>query len=400
MTQHAEYSPSRLKEIFACPGVVQLRRLARKKNKLVESQSEAALHGTMLHEIMESILQAHGRMTIPPKDSLVQAATESLEVEDRLLIKEALEYFYKVLSDYSEDEILGWDLEKRVYLGEFGFPQVEGTTDVIVVVAPKPGPAKILVFDWKFGRNKVDAYKNHQLRAYGHGFALQAFPKDISLCTAIDVHIVQPKIENYQCWETGLEETWLNELHVYIEDAESQNPTFCPSDDNCKWCDCKSFCDARLKQVQENAQKVFAILAQKPEIWDEADVQFLLGQLLELKSVAKGILDDYQARLKEGKKVPGFKLVRGQGRRAWVDFDEVIEYFDDNHPEVEVFEVKPKSPAKLEKEIPLADRRSPEFQNLIKKIHGVKMVQDKEGGEEIKRGAEAAQEAFKEFKQV
>lgn len=395
MTKHAQYSPSKLKQIMACPGCVQLEAIAQKKGRIVEQQSEAAAHGTMLHERMESIIKdsGYGQITVHPTFEVFEACTSDLEIGDKLLLKNALEYFYNCMEGCSEEDVVYWALEEQVSMKDFDFPQVYGTPDALVLFKDR-----LLIFDWKFGRTPVNAKDNPQLQAYLHGAYshLTSF-RAVHADMPIEAHIVQPQIDNYQKWETGLDLKWCGELRHCIDDAESQDPTFAPSAENCLWCKCKSFCDARLTQVQENAQKVFAILAQSPDLWEEDKVQFLLGQLQALQKVGKGILADYEARAKEGKKVPGFKLVKGQGRRGFIDYKDVIAFLDEECPDVEAFEAKPLSPAKLEKLIPAKVRNSPEFQELIKTTHGIKFVPDTHGGEEIKRGYEAAQEAFKEF---
>lgn len=397
---HSEYSPSRLKGIIACPGVVQLTRQAKASNRLIEQQNSAAAHGTMLHGVMESIIQGHGSIVTPPDKAYIKGHIETLDFDDQILINWALERFYGEMCVYSEDEVIAWGLELEVSMQEFGFPQVYGTSDVLALLAPVDGKPIIHGWDWKFGRHRVFARDNHQLQAYKHGgyaYFLEDFESFITPDMPISMHIVQPAIEHYDRWDQGLDSDWCKELHYAIESAESQDPLFNPSEENCMWCKCRAFCKARLDQVQTNAQMVFEKLAIQPEMWSEDDVQFLLGMLGELESVRKGILEDYEQRLKEGKPVKGFKLVQGQGRRQFIDFADVIEFLDDKHPEVEAFVAKPKSPAQLEKELPLDTRRSAEFQNLIHKVHGIKMVRDDADGEAILRGAAAAQEAFKEF---
>lgn len=398
---HAEYSPSRLKGIKACPGVVKLSRMARAYGRVVEQQNEAAAHGSMLHEVMESLLTEHGLMTEMPSKEFVREFTKHLDFDDIILVQWALNCFYSQMQTYTEESIVTFGLEARVSLATLGLPQIEGTSDVIVAVST-PNGMHIHIWDWKFGRYKVSVHENDQLEAYKHGAyaslrALLSGEYAITPETPITVHIVQPAIEYYESYESFYDPEWLKSITLAIEDAESECPTFNPSETNCLWCNCRSFCQVRLAQVQQNAQMVFEKLAIKPELWSEDDVQFLLGMLGELEAVRKGILEDYENRLKEGKPVKGFKLVKGQGRRQFPDFEAVCEYLDRKHPDIEPFIAKPKSPSQLEKELPLKTRRDPEFQNLITKVHGLKMVRDTEDGEAILRGAAAAQEAFKGF---
>ena len=398
--KHAEYSPSRLKGIIACPGVVQLTRLAQATNRVVEQQNEAAKHGTMLHEVMESLLSKHGSVVTAPDPEFVKEHIKALDYDDQQLIHWALDRFYAEMSKFGEDEVIAWATEVEVTMADFGFPEVFGTADLLILVKPKGDAAQIHGWDWKFGRYRVFAQDNHQLQAYKHGgyaFFLGAFSLLLSPDTPISMHIVQPAIEHYDRWDRGLDIPWCQELSQAIENANSLDPMFAPSEENCLWCKCRAFCKARLDQVQTNAQSVFEKLAIRPEMWTEEDVQFLLGTLGVLVGVHKGILEEYEQRLLEGKPVKGFKLVKGQGRRQFMDFEAVVEYLDREHPDVEAFATKPKSPAQLEKDLPLAARRSDEFQKLIHTVHGVKMARVEEEGDAILRGAAAAQEAFKEF---
>lgn len=49
-----------------------------------------------------------------------------------------------------------------------------------------------------------------------------------------------------------------------------------------------------------------------------------------------------------GEKIPDFKLVQKRGRRQWVDVMAVVDYFKKENLN-ELIEVKPKSPAQVEK---------------------------------------------------
>lgn len=398
--KHSEYSPSRLKGIIACPGSVQLTRQARGTDRYLEQQNEAAKHGTMLHGVMESILRAHGCVVNPPSKDLVQEHIRTLDEDDQSLIHWALNCFYEEMSQFKPEDILAWHIELPVTMEEFGFPEVFGTADLMILVQPAEDSLQLHGWDWKFGRTRVFAKDNHQLQAYKHGgyaYFLGTHRDLVWPGMPCVMHIVQPAIEHYDRWEHGLDTAWLNQLLSVMANAESLEPTFAPSEENCQWCKCRSFCKARLDQVQTLAQTVFEAFAVKPEMWDEDQVQYVFGILEVLADVRKGILEDYEQRLTEGKPVKGFKLVQGQGRRQFPDFEAVVAFLDEHHPNVEAFATKPKSPSQLEKELPLATRRSEEFQKLIQKVHGVKMVRVSEEGDAILRGAAAAQEAFKEF---
>lgn len=387
---HAQYAPSKLARILKCPGSIALELAVRKSqpHRLIDRPCEAAEHGTRTHERIEQIINERGLPTEDVNYASYVANLGDFEDEDQELhIRRALRYLADTLVGYT---VVSWEAELQVTLADYALPEIWGTADLVILAGHKESQEKVLhVIDWKFGRMKVNAYMNDQLQAYIHG-ALAYYGQGPEV--PVIAHIVQPAIDNYQSWSTSHEATWLEDVERAIKNSESDMPTFAPSEDTCRWCDCRAFCSARLDQIQASAQMAFATLKQPVSSWSEEQVQDLLDKLLELKSVSGDILDVYKARLMEGKPVPGYKLVQGRGRRKWKDFNEVAEYFETVHPALDLYEVKPRSVAQLEKFLTPKQRKEPGFQDLIEKSYGLTMVKEDTPGQSPAQAAFAGME--------
>jgi hypothetical protein len=387
---HAEFSPSRLKQIMLCPGSVQLTRKAAALKRISLGQCEAAALGTNRHKLIEEYLSELYE-GIRPFRGDVEEHFADLD-EDPSILCDAVDYYCDLMEEFPPDNLPAFEVP--VTLAPYDIPEVYGTVDYTWVSGDT-----LHVLDWKFGRWAVSPFKNPQLLAYFFGCLAAhelSAAGDIASPTKGMLHIVQPTIGNFARWEFTIaeEEGFLAKTAEAIEHANSENPPFFPGVDSCQWCKVTTMCSFRMQQAQENAQAVFAALEEEPALWDEQQIRDFLDASADVVAQRKKVLDFFENRLRQGHQVDGYKLVYGQGRRYWINDDKVVEFFDANYPQVEVMEAKMLSPSALEKLIPPKARRSEEFLALIGKTAGIKMVKDTEKGEPV--GAQAAFASFKE----
>lgn len=387
---HAEFSPSRLKQIMACPGSVQLVRKAAALKRIHLGQYEAAQLGTNRHSLIEEYLTKVNDDGRPFRGD-VEEHFADLD-EDPAILCDAVDYYFDVMEEYPPDTIP--QFEAAVTLAPYEIHEVYGTSDLWWISGDT-----LHVLDWKFGRWSVSPFKNTQLLAYFFG-CLAAH--DMSAAgdnrpTKGMLHIVQPMINNFATWSFNIadEEVFLEDVSKAIENALAPCPSYYPSESNCQWCKVSTMCTFRMQQVSKNAQEVFAVLEEEPSLWDEQQIRDFLDASADVVGQRKKILSFFEDRLRQGHSVSGYKLVYGQGRRHWLNDNDVIEFFDVNYPEVEVMEAKMLSPSALEKQIPPKARKSEEFQALIGKTAGIKMVKDTEKGDPV-----GAQSAFAQFKET
>lgn len=321
---HAEFSPSQLSRIIACPGSV---KLIREHPSIVSRSSVYADEGSLLHKIVaDSLLKPEmaadalsecteeQRAAIAYCLSVYNGATEALRGNEK---------FYETL------------IETQVSLRTYGLPQVRGTADCIIIDAKNK---KVTVIDWKFGKGvKVDVEDNPQLYAYALG-ALALAPRFIS---TVVIQIVQPRLDS--CRSVTLEyldlSNWLEEtLKPAVEEAGRVKPKRVPGVSQCRWCPARPVCPEALESARETARAAFSGYYEKlPDVTegeqadgdDEArsvveslspttlDVyKELLPRLGELKRIIKEMEETAPLLVQQGY-LPGFRLVNGPSRSAW-----------------------------------------------------------------------------------
>lgn len=347
MTEHhSNYSPSQLERIILCPGSVDLCLTVPKK-----PTSPYAAEGTLLHSYTQQVLEMWPEIPDLEYESLDHEAA----------VADSVNYLREQI-DFDEPGLRRFQ-ELKVRMA--GHEEVYGTLDFAAI-----SPTRLDIADFKFGRGiEVQALDNPQLLAYLDGFLymLQTqFPDLYELAKTVPwyVHIVQPRIENYQ-WEqiTPHDLKHFNALiDRTIRLANSPNPPFKPGEVQCRWCDAGGVCRVRLEQLQINKTEALRVFA---------DIQNNRADLEEVQAILeekKGVIDAFDAIEKyiflecaKGGEVTRFKLVRGRSNRTWgphVDFDTLTNDF----PELDavsdkLLDTKLRGPAQVEKLLSAARRK-------------------------------------------
>lgn len=358
---HSKYSPSQLKRIITCPGSVQLY----EELKPVQTSSEYAEEGTLLHSYMEKYL-------------LSARFDKVLDAEHRAVCTEAAEYVHQYLTKTC-------DIFMEVKAAIEDLPEVFGTADLIGVDHEKE---IIHIFDYKFGAHvRVDVEDNPQFYAYALG-AIDTLGLDTTY--KIKIHVVQPRMDNMYAVEISynhLREWKENVLRPAILNAKSDSPKFCPSEEGCRWCLCKARCQACHTAAQEAAKTVFETysLAKTRAAITPEELAAFYSQAAELKSQIKAVEEYVLTELLAGRKVPGYKVVHGRATRKWKDEVLAARYLSDTYdadPE-DLYETKFKSPAQIEK-IFKAAKKDQDLQKMMDIPQGApKVVRDDAETQEV-----------------
>lgn len=339
---HAEFSPSQLHRIIACPSSVQLYR----ELKPVNTSSSYAEEGTLLHSYMDKIMQ--GEM----------ALQDIPDPEHRETCADAERYVRQYLQ--TEDHILQTELQVEVK----DVP-VWGTADVVIRdLAEK----RLHVMDYKFGAGvRVEVENNPQFQAY----ALGVYDRlGLSHNWPVTIHVIQPRLDHYAHVDTNYNilNEWKQKVLVpAIAQANSDEEHFHPSPEACRWCLCKAMCPACHTSAQEAAQVVFQAysMAKEGKAISKSELAEFYARADELQAQIKAVQSYVLTELMAGRSVPGYKLGYTRGRRAFTNEDAVSKLLLDKGLDFEeIFETELKSPAKLEK-ICKELKKDEEFQSLI-----------------------------------
>jgi hypothetical protein len=224
-------------------------------------------------------------------------------------------------------------VEEKVPL--FYSPEDTGTVDFAAVSLNR-----IVIRDLKYGAGvMVDASHNEQLAIYALSLinSLEAdglihFDPD----TEVDIGIVQPRYRGedpIRTWVVTLQELrdFLAPVQAAADLILSGGPTvFAPSEDACRWCKAKGFCEARrewsLAPLDAETLATVPTLTKAEAKLPAADRVALripgdvdLVALWANRSNITKLLDDVEEFLR-ATLPPGVKLVQGrEGNRAWAD---------------------------------------------------------------------------------
>lgn len=232
-----------------------------------------------------------------------------------------------------------------------------GTSDVIWTCGELSG-----VWDWKFGRNPVNAENNKQLMFYARA-AASTMPHLFGPIDGVDgndnasafeqidpkreviLSIMQPKVSDepseYIVTVEELEQ-FRKTLLAAVKTAEEKGVD-APVNKG-KWCDyatCKAVCPLwagqsaafgeKLARLAEHRQDV----AEDPSLKDAYDADFaaMLPELLDLADTAEGWIAEVRKAafnaLDNGEEIDGWRIgVSSTNRRVWaVDEDEIKKFF-------------------------------------------------------------------------
>lgn len=319
-SRHAILGPSKAHEWLTCAPS------ARFAQQIVEAPSLWAEEGTFAHDLGAAIL----RLFVAEWHE-TQYQAESARIADEVIA------FYTVNYDvFKLDPYVGYNAMYEYALGYANFvyaiggeiwiereydlskfvPLSFGTGDAVNVFNDT-----LYITDLKYGTGKhVSAVDNPQLKLYGLGALLEAIAKGYKP-TEVVLTIYQPRVGAPSTWSISVAD-----LLVWAEtDVAPMAALAIAGDgefvagDHCLFCKAKTRCMAYYDKFGE-IRGIHDKRAMSPE--DYATV-LKYGPLIEgwLEKVREQAVKDMQLK----KVIPGFKLVRGSGRGAYVNDDDIID---------------------------------------------------------------------------
>jgi hypothetical protein len=336
---HAKLSPSAGKRWLNCPGSVAL------CEDVVDSGGADADQGTACHSILQ--LRLEGK-AVPEKINIEKE--EGGEVTVVPVTKEMLHLVdpvYDWIISYKEKHNARIFSEQKVEIGApaFGIEPgiLWGTSDVIA------HGDELAVMDAKFGYSPVAVEANEQLILY----ALGAMYASAWMFDTIRLVILQPRdsVEPKGHVYTGADLMKFEAEYAPKVLAALHGGPLVPSEGACRWCRAAGPCPALRDQVLQLARREFkSALTMTPE---EISDLLLKSEMIEGAIAAVKL---HATKLAEmGTSIPGFKLVKGEKKRTWVNEEEAPKHLKKlGLSEDEVFEKKLVTPASAERD--LADR--------------------------------------------
>lgn len=382
--EHSEVGASAAYRWVLCPGSVGL------LEKHPMPTSDAAAYGTKAHELSELQL----------KDMVV-----NYDEYDAEMIENVREYvdWIRTLAGSIQKKTGKWPemiVEQRFALQsitEGTSLEAFGTNDVGLYV---PG-RRLDIIDLKYGRRFVSVEENMQTMYYTLGMIEELWLE----VEEVHLWIYGPRMEMDVAafhWECPLDR--LKEFHAELKAAaqrvESHPEEYNPGEAQCFYCN-KAECPAIQGELAETFGAIEPLGAAEMTRSFEAMTTEALVERYNWKELLEGAFRDIAVLLKhraeQGETVPGHKLVRSEGNRAFrgdVTTEQIVKL---GLPKSEVLEEpKRKTPAKIEKAIKskfparkAADKAKRQkimdkFDGMVERPdRGLKLVSDSQPGEAV-----------------
>lgn len=343
---------------------------ARLEEELPDKEGIAAAEGTLAHSLCEL------KLTKAFTDQNMSTRTYNSrlkKIQENELYQPEMERFTDEYVDYIKEIAYAMPtaptmvIEKKVDYSNYA-PEGFGTADCLML------QGNVLhVVDFKYGKGvpvsagaqkyidgKVsNAEGNPQLALYALG-ALSEYGF-IYPVEKIVLHVVQPRIGNFDSWETSAREilAWGNWVKERAELAYKGEGAFHEG----PWCD-SCFCKIS-GTCRHRAEKHLSLLEEatddkgypkEPATLSDEEVGAILKKARFLASWVKKLEGYAQNKLLEGGTIPGWKLVEGRSNRAFSDVDAAYKALQQvGYDRSLLYEEKPVTLTEAEKIVDKAD---------------------------------------------
>jgi len=301
---------------------------------LPDLPSKYSEEGDIAHELLEALVgQGHrpkGYLDYPGMYTSVKVAVD--------WVNKHIEDGYKLYC------------EVRVYPSSWlGRDDTKGYADIVLVKGDHA-----IVADYKHGVGTVvDPIGNTQLLALAAGVVVDpTIHQPGSGTSSVSLVIIQPRAirtEFIRSWDLSMEE-----LREECDDIKAGLAAMVPwatsAGPQCKYCKARMGCPTRT-----GAYNNLEVEANEMRSSGEEPSAELLAGILDRAPFARAFLDDMaqlaSARISQGVAVPGYKLIKGVGRRKWgLEDEELMKKF--KSMKLTLDECAPRklgSPAQIEK---------------------------------------------------
>jgi len=359
--KHSRFGPSGSTRWITCPGSVQ-------RQKTNSPGSVYAAEGSMLHHVSEFCLL---NPDADPSKWLDEEMTFDgfkfkFNAEHERAVRFYIDAVWALKDDYPDAKLY---VEEEVSLASYGkdYASIFGTADCIL----DQRFGTLLVIDLKGGKGVSVSADSSQPKLYG----LMAAGKLLMTYEKIVTIIIQPRDRQGAYYKVAehepadLLEWWENTVKPAIDDGRSANPSFCASEDACRWCDASGDCEtqaaAALGIVSRSGEFDFCDI-DTDETLETKEVGSLEPEVLAYIMDNSKFISDFLGavqlsilnKLQKGEDVPNYKVVEGRKNRIW-DPDQDIEAVLKNQVRfkvAEMYDKKVKSPPNILKITPASKR--------------------------------------------
>ena len=369
MNLHAKLSPSGAHRWMACPGSVTL------EADFPDTSSAYAREGTAAHELAAMVLE-------DPSSTANHYVGKKIAFDDHG--EEVVWPITKEMADYVDDYVsfvreraVGKILhvECKLSIGHItGEDGATGTSDVVIIDREQEA---IEVIDLKYGMGvRVDAENNEQMQFYALG-ALYEYEliSDFSWVTMV---IHQPRLNHVSEWNIPVDQLrrFEDEARHAADKVRWEEPTFNPSEKQCRFCKAKATCPALRAEVTDIVGGVATLDDFTPETVDSQTgdnyLPVAMSKVGLVEDWCKAVRAEVERRLLAGQTVDGYKLVEGRkGNRTWSDEDAVTALFKSFRlRQEEMYDLKLISATKAEKLLKENPKRWAKTEQLITRSDG------------------------------
>jgi hypothetical protein len=307
---HAKLSASGSKVWLTCTPS------ARLAEQFPDESSNDASQGTFAHAVFEHALLTYlGRPAEPVPAS--DFDTPELREYVQAAVDRSIEAIEQARSECADPVIL---VEQRLDFSPW-VPEGFGTGDLVIIT-----DKWVWVLDLKFGKGIfVDALGNTQMRLYGLGaYNELAHLYDMK---SVRMTILQPRLDNWSSEELSVEELLGWAEHFVKPRAQlawaGEGPFVAGEHCTSGFCRARHQCAARAEQAMAIAREEFAL--RSPELLSTEQLVTVLAKADLAIDWLNDVKEHALKAAKEGREIPGFKLVEGRSVRKYSDHDAVAQ---------------------------------------------------------------------------
>jgi len=275
------------------------------------STSIAAEEGTAAHALAEYKVLVYLRT--PTNKPVSKYDSPEMEFHTDSYLEYACELIAEAYSRASDSLVL---VEKRIDYSDYA-PEGFGTSDLIIV-----SDGVLDVLDFKFGRGRVSAEDNPQLKLYALG-ALDEFGFLYDIKT-VRLTIHQPRLNSISTFELTVEELieWAEKVAKPRAALAFKGEGDFVSGDHCHYCRAGATCRERAESNLALAKLDFKL----PDTLTDEEVTEVLTKADELSKWATEVWKYAEKEALAGRKEwNGFKLIESNPKRKYGNEEKVAE---------------------------------------------------------------------------
>lgn len=319
---HAILAPSSAGRWLACPPS------ARFEEQIPEEDSQYSREGTLAHDLAALILESRAGIY---EGSQARFNADLLAIEDK--VADFYESIgqpngFNAMLDYAEDwaafvrqqipmvgkmELL---VEKRLDMSKYA-PVCFGTTDACVMTS-----RVLYVDDYKFGTGvRVSAVENKQMMLYALGALLLAHEKGFDPNVVV-MSIYQPRVSEIPSqWELDTADLldWAEDVLAPKAKLAIAGQGDFNAGKHCQFCKARTMCRAYYDHFEDLLR-----ISDKRQMTGK-DLGKVLAFGPQVQTWLKKVIDETRAKMQNGMRVEGFKLVAGRQTRKFISEDETVD---------------------------------------------------------------------------